>query len=100
MTSCTVETINAAWTALAFLLPAIGLFVVAWKVGRNEKFEERIAASIGAIVCASSLIVGFHAYGQDSLRYVAAQDQGYKCVYDNNGSVHIIKPKLGELYEY
>lgn len=92
MTSCTVEVINAAWSALAFLLGALGVVVAAWRaLGAAEHAEGKALVTVCGSVLASAVAIGFHTYGQDALRYVAADSAGHECRYDRHGSVKVIR---------
>lgn len=91
MTTCTVEAINAAWTALAFLsgAAAVAFAGIGWRkwVGKPD---DKVAVTGLTLAAAVALSTGFHAYGQDSLRYVAADMADAKCLYDNNGNVTVV----------
>ena len=92
MTTCTVEAINAAWTALAFLSGSLSAILLGyrWQKWITEDLADKAAAAAVALACAVAISTGFHAYGQDALRYVAAEMSGAHCLYDNKGNVTVV----------
>lgn len=87
MTSCTVEAINAIWTALAFVVAVLILI----KVGFVLKGEDELASLFW--IMAAALSIGSHHYGQQAVRYYGADQQGAECVYGDSGNIKVVWPE-------
>ncbi len=93
MSTCTVEMINALWSFVG--LGVAGTLVGRWVVPklRSDSDDPAVFFSVLFGAPAAFLVVLWGSlYGQDAMRFYAADVSGYACEY-SGGKIKVIKPE-------
>lgn len=93
MSTCTVEMINALWSfvGLGVAVTLAGRWVVPKLRSTSDDPATFFSALFGAPTAFLVVLWG-SLYGQDAVRFYAADASGYECAY-SGGKIKVIKPE-------